>query len=44
MFGKNKKASNYDEVVTLYKQVSSDPEWEIVHDGPGYVYGGMAIA
>lgn len=40
MFGKNKKASNYDEVVTLYKQVSSDPEWEIVHDGPGYVYGG----
>lgn len=40
MFGKNKKASNYDEIVTLYKQVSSDPEWKIVDDGPDYVYGG----
>ena len=40
---KNEKEQNYDEIVTLYKQVSSDPEWKKVNDGPNHVYGGGSM-
>lgn len=43
MLGQNKKEQNYDEIVALYKKVSSDPEWKRVNDGPDYLYGGGSM-